>query len=136
MIKQSLNLAKRKANASGKIKFVLMQDRENEDLNYMIQWIKIFIQGTKEQEQEEYNDTMKLYNPLNKVFKKDMPKDENMTRHFKSKVLNLKKIDDAYRKGYGSIGEDNISNKMLEMGILTHVELIEDYDNRQYDLTG
>jgi len=131
MIKQSLSLAKRKANESGKLTFVLTGDSEIEDLNYVIEWLKVTIQGTPEQEQEEYEDSLKLYNPLNKVFKKDMPTDANMAKHFKSKILNVTKVDDAYKKGYGSIGEDNIANKMLEMGILTHVEKIDDYDSRQ-----
>jgi len=131
MIKQSLSLAKRKANESGKITFVLTTDREDEDMNYQIEWLKVTIQGTPEQEKEEHEDTLKLYGPLNKVFKKDIPKDNNMSKHFKSKLLSPAKIDEAYKKGYGSIGEDNIANKMLEMGILTHIELIDDYDSRQ-----
>ena len=133
IIKQSLNMAKKKANASGTgIKFVMTQDIEPEDLNYNLEWIKISIQGTQEQEEEEYNDTMKLYNPLSNIFQKELPKDENMQRHFKSNILPGFKVEEAYRKGYGSIGQDNISNKMLEMGILTHIEKIEDYNSREY----
>ena len=131
IIKQSLNLAKKKANNSNTgVKFVLTTDNEIEDLNYQIQWIKVIIQGTKEQEEEEYNEAMGMYKPFNKVFKKDMPKDERLLKVFKTKMLSQEKIDEAYKKGYGSVSDNNISNKLLEMGILTHIELIRDYDLR------
>jgi len=132
IIKQSLNMAKKKANASNTgVKFIMTTDTESEDLLYNIEWIKITIQGTKEQEEEEYNATMKLYNPLINVFKKELPKDDNMEKHFKSKILEPFKVEEAYKKGYGSIGQDNIANKMLEMGILTHIEKIDDFSTRE-----
>jgi hypothetical protein len=133
IIKQSLNLAKKKANSSNTgIKYVITNDSENEDLNYEIQWIKVIIQGDKKQELEEYEEAMGLYKPFNKVFKKEMPTDDRMKQHFKTKILSTEKIKDAYEKGYGSIGDNNMSNKLLEMGILTHIELIEDYNSRGY----
>ena len=135
MIVQSLRLAKKKAIASGTIKFVLSNEKESEDLNYEIQWIKIVIQGTKEQEKEEYDDSMKLYGPLSKVFKKDFGSDKNMSKHFKSKVLNPAKIEEAYKQGYGAIGDNTLAQKMLEMGILTHIEWIDDFDNREADFS-
>lgn len=135
IIKQSLSMAKRKANASGKIKFVMTQEREKEDMNYFIEWIKIIIQGTKEQEEEEYNDCLKLYEPLGKIFKKTLPQDEQMKAHFKTKMLSAMKMDEAYKKGYGAAGDSNIANKLLEMGIITHMELVEDYDTREEEFT-
>jgi len=134
IIKESLNMAKRKANASGKIKFVMTNHTENEDLNYQIQWMKIIIQGTKEQEKEEYDEAMQMYQPLNKIFKKEMPKDERMKKHFKTKVLSSTKVDEAYKKGYGAINDNNLSNKILEMGILTDIEFINDFDSREIEI--
>ena len=131
MIKQSLNLARRKAQISKTIKFVLTQDVEHEDLNYDLEWIKIVIQGNKEQEKEEYDEAMGLYRPLSKTFKKEMPKDERMMKQIRTKVLSAAKVDEAYKQGYGAIGDNNIANKLLEMGIITHIELIEDYDTRE-----
>jgi len=130
IIKQSLQMAKKKANASGKIKFVMSTDREEEDLNYQIEWIKLVIQGTEEDELDEYKDTMKLYDPLGKIFKKDIPKDDRMAKHFKTKLLSGIKVDEAYKKGYGTMSDKGVANKLLEMGILTHIELIKDYDSR------
>lgn len=134
IIKQSLQLAKKKANADGRLKFVMTTENENEDLNYELEWIKIIIQGTKEQEKEEYEDTLKLYNPLNKLFKQDFPVDDRMKSFFRTKILSQAKVDEAYKEGYGAIGNNNLANKLLEMGILTHVELIDDYDGRINDI--
>ena len=133
IIKQSLNMAKKKANASDTgIKFVITKDREVEDLNYEIQWIKVMIQGTKEQEEEEYNEAQGMYAPFGKILKKEMPTNETLGKHFKTKVLTHEKVSEAYEKGYGSVSDNNISNKLLEMGILTHMEWIKDYDTREF----
>jgi hypothetical protein len=136
IVKQSLNMARKKANASNTgIKFIMTQDVESEDLSYNLEWIRIMIRGTKEQEEEEYNDTMKLYNPLNNMLsKKEMPKDANLGKHFNSKILQSFKVEEAYKKGYGAMGQENVSNKLLELGILTHVEQIDDFDSREYEI--
>ena len=127
-------MAKRKANASGKITFVIKYDKESEDMNYDIEWVKVIIQGTKEQEEEEYNEALQMYQPLNKIFKKEMPKDDRMKQHFKTKILNSAKVDEAYKKGYGAVNDNNLSNKLLEMGIMTHIEWIKDFDSREVDI--
>jgi len=131
IIKQAMNLAKRRANESGKIKFVMTHEEEEEDLNYKIHWLKIIIQGSEEDEKEEYEDSMKLYLPLNKIFKKDMPKNEHMATHFKTKILSGAKVEEAYKKGYGAVSDSNVSNKLLEMGILTHIEWVKDFNDRE-----
>lgn len=136
MIKQSMQLGKRKCNASGKGKWIMTFDKEIEDLNYQIEWIKIIIQGPEEFEKEEYNDALKMYEPFNTVFKKEMPKDDRLKSHFKTKILSSAKVDEAYKKGYGVLNESggNIANKLLEMGILTHIEWIKDFDSREVEI--
>lgn len=131
IVRQSMSIAKKKANASGKINFVMTNHDEIEDLHYRLEWIKIVIQGTKEQEKEEYDEAMGMYAPLGKLFKKDVPMDENMKQHFNTKVLSPIKVEEAYKKGFGVAENSNISNKLLEMGILTSIELIDDYDSRE-----
>ena len=130
IIKQSLSMAKKKADAHGKLSFVMTRETESEDMNYNLEWVKVVIQGTKEEEKEEHEETLGLYKPLSKIFKKDIPKDERMKKHFKTKVLSAMKIEEAYKKGLEEISVNNIANKLLEMGILTSIELIEDYDSR------
>ena len=128
IINQSLNLAKKQANKAGTLDaFVITREDENEDMHYKIEWVKVIIKGTPEQEKEEYEDSMKLYKNLDKIFKKDMEIDDAMKKHFKTKLLSSVKVEEAYKKGYGAIGNNNLANKILEMGILTHIDLIEDY---------
>ena len=134
MIKQSMALAKKKANASGKIKFVMTNEKEDEDMHYDIQWLKIIIQGTEEQEKEEYEEALQFYSPLDKIFKKEMPKDEQMKKHFKTKMLDHIKVEEAYKQGYGALSDNNLANKMLEMGILTHIEWIKDFNTRDVEI--
>jgi hypothetical protein len=69
-----------------------------------------------------------------KLFKKDMAVDDRMKSFFKSKILSPAKVEEAYKEGYGAIGDNNLASKLLEMGILTHIELIEDYDSRTVDI--
>ena len=43
------------------------------------------------------------------------------------------KINEAYEHGYGAVENNNIANKLLEMGILTHIEFNKDFDTREKD---
>ena len=131
IIKQSLNTAKKRANASDKIDFIMTTETESEDLHYEIEWIKILIRGYKEDEKEEYEDSLKFHEPLIKIFKKDMPVDDNMKKSFKTKILTSAKVQDAYKKGYGATADRSIANKLLELGILTHIEWIDDFESRE-----
>jgi hypothetical protein len=137
MIKSGLSQATKKANACAKddqkyagLKFVLTKDEEVEDLNYIIEWQKLIIQGTEEQEADEMKDIQDFYKPLGVLFKKDMPKDENLNKHFKTKILTATKVTEAYEKGYGAVSDNNIANKLLEMGIITHIEWVKDHESR------
>jgi hypothetical protein len=131
MIKQSLSLAKKKANKAATLTWISTKDLESEDINYNIEWIKIIIQGTEEQENEEYDEAMGLYEPLGKKLKEQLTFDKRMKKRIISKkVLSGAKIDEAYEKGYGVMSDNNISNKLLELGIITHIEWIKDFDSR------
>ena len=127
MIKQSMQLGKKKCNSSGKGKWVTTYEFEDEDLHYKIEWMKIMISGSPEFEQEEYEDALKLYGPLGKILKKEfkIPENNPLRKQFKTKLLSEAKVNEAYKKGYGAASDSNMANKLLEMGILTHIELIK-----------
>jgi hypothetical protein len=131
MIKQSLQLAKKEANRLGTLSFVLTTEYEVEDSTNQIEWMKVIIQGTKEQELEEYEESLRMYSPLGNILKKQVDVKGGQQKFFKSKLLNDIKIKEAYDKGYGAANDNNISNKLLELNILTHVELIDDYSERE-----
>jgi len=130
MIIQSLNLAKKKADKDGRMKFVINKETENEDINYMIQWRKVIIMGTKEMEQDEYKDSLKFYDNFKKNFKSNFDKNSELSKRFKTTFLGKEKVDEAYEKGFGATKNKSISQKLLEMGILTHIEKIDDYEQR------
>lgn len=133
MIVQSMSLGRKKCNRSGKGEWVTIKKSESEDLHYDIEWQIHIIRGDERFEQEEFNDAMKLYDPLGKIVKKEFPVSGGLGKVFKTKILTPEKLKEAYREGYGTMTEKNISNKLLEMGILTHVEWTKDFDTR--DLT-
>lgn len=132
IVKQSLNLSKKKANSSNTgVKIVITTDKEYEDMNYEIHWVKCIIQGNREQEQEEYRDCNQLYQQFGKVLKGNIPvADERLKQHFKTKILTNEQVSNAYIRGFGSVSDNNIANKLLEMGILTHLDYVDDYDQR------
>jgi len=131
MLNQAFNLMKKKANNSNTgVKVIIVKDREIENLNYEIEWLRITVQGTKEQELEEYNESQNLYKRFSSVFKKEIPTDDKLKEVFKTKFLSNEKVMEAYKNNFGSVSDNNISNKLLEMGILTHIELIDDYASR------
>jgi len=134
MLKQSFALAKRKCNKSGKGEWIQTTEIEPEDLHYNIEWMKILIRGTEEFEKEEHEEALGLYAGFNKHFKKEFKTDVNMKKHFKTKVLNATKIEDAYKKGYGTMGDTSIADKLIELGIITHIEWVKDFELRKDDI--
>ncbi len=146
IIKQSMNMAKKAANKSSEdVKYVITYDDEIEDINYKIEWMKIVVQGSEEIEIDEYDKIQRFYMPLKKYFKKEFPKDDNMKKHFKTKILTSAQVEEAYEKGYGNMEQEiqqkdgtqrksSIADKMLEMGILTHFEWNKDFDTREVNI--
>jgi hypothetical protein len=131
MIKQSINLAKRKAQQESDIIFLTKTEYEKENINSQLEWFIITIQGNEQQEADEYKDIQNFYKPFGKVFKKDFEINKEMSKMFNTKILSMEKLNEAYKQGYGSMSDKNIAAKMLELGILLHYELEKDYDNRQ-----
>ena len=132
MINQSINLAKKKTAHvnDGRIYNVTHPPSEVEDISYQIEWLKIIIQATKEIEEEEYNEAMKSYEALNKVIKGEVPKDDRMGQMFKTKLLGLADVEEAFKKGRESLGKDSIANKLNELGIMLSIKKIKDFENR------
>ena len=134
----SMNTAKKKFNNKalvnkGKIDtFVIDKHKENEDMFFNIEWLKITIQGDEVGELDEYNEAMNMYSDLKNVVSKKPKIAENniLKKAFKTKVLKQDELINAYDKGYGSNKDKNISDILLEMGIITHIELVNDYKDR------
>jgi len=129
-IAMSFKKAKSAAKKDGRLLFKIETDFEPEDLHYQIEWMTIKIKGSKELEQEEYEEALQMYDKLSNHMKKDFDTDENISKRLKTSKISNEKIKHAYEKGYGAVKNKNISNKLLEMGIMTDVEKIDDYDIR------
>jgi len=130
MINTQMRATKKKINTTEYLKCKIIRDKESEDLHWDIDWLKVIIQGTPSAEEEEYKDSLNMYNKFGKVLKRDFPKDDRLGKIFSSKKLGVDKIKEAYEQGYGDSSENNIANKLLEMGILTHIEWVEDFNSR------
>jgi len=134
MISQAFKVAKNQANASDTgIKFEIIKDLESEDLHYQIEWMIIIVQGTEKQEKEEHEEAQMLYKNVQKHMQKEIPQDPVMKKHFKTKILSSQQVQNAYKEGHGSMHDSNMAAKLLEMGILTHIEWKKDFDNRVED---
>ena len=138
MIKMSMSKAKKRANASGKITWVMTYDKEMEDLHYQLEWMRIIIKGDRPAEEDEYQDALKLYDPLGQILKKEFKVTDEakktLGKQFKTKMLESKKVQQAYKKGAGAASDSNISNKLLELGIMTHIEWIQDFKIRKEEI--
>jgi len=130
IIGSSIKLAKKKAKkAKSNIVFIIEKERESEDINYMIEWIRVQIKGTPEEEEGEYKDILKFYDPLNKIFDKKQFKNktpDGFKAMFKSKVVDISTIEKMYEKGLDETGANTMQNKLLEMGILSDVKWVKD----------
>lgn len=146
MIKMSMEMAQRqwvsgKKKSNGKLfSFDIEKRLEKEDEFWRLEWMIIRIQGDKTCELAEYEEAQGMYDALKNTLRKypKEAKDERLSSVFKTKLMSPEKMKEAYEKGYGAKKEKNVAEILLEMGILTHVELIPDYDERNAmpDITG
>ena len=128
IIDRSMSLAKRKATQSSvKIDFQKSGHREPEDLNWDLEWIEVQIRSPdKNLEEEEYQEAMGMYKTLKTLFKSEFPENEDLKRSFITKRLSESQLKKAYKAGYGAAGDNTIAQKLLDMGIITLIEKIDD----------
>jgi len=131
IITQSFSKARKAARKDGRVSFNIEKVFEEEDFHFQIEWRKITIQGPRDLELEEYDDSMKMYDRLESRLKKDFPVDNQLSKMFKTKLLPERKVANAYEQGYGAVKDKSMSSKLLEMGIMTHVEFFDDFEARE-----
>jgi len=123
IIQRSMSIAKRKATKAKTLEcFTKKTYQEPEDLHYNIEWIEINIKGRPDQEEEEYQEAMQMYKDFDKIFKEDLETPEDMKKAFNTKVLSEKQLKEVYSEGYGAVKNKSISQKLLDLGIITHIE--------------
>ena len=125
IIDRSLTMAKRKATAStSNINFTKQTYREPESMNYDLEWIEVNIVGNPDEEQEEYDEAMGMYKSLGKLFKNELPKDNELTKPFKTTRITENQLNKAYKAGYTNTENKSIAQKLLDLGIITVVEKV------------
>ena len=135
IIKDSFNTAKKKASKAD-FSFVVTKDSENEDLHWKIEWIIITINGTRDEELDEYNGAMSMWQDFkkNKMFnRKITDSKKTLGKAFKTDQLTPEQVKKCYEKGYGAVEDNSIHEKLLEVGIMTHVEKDWDDENEIYN---
>lgn len=137
MIRMGLTQAKKRVISQSIMAVAITNEEETEDMFYKIEWIVVKIQGTESQEIEEEEEFKGFHKAFKNVFKNEMPKDEtggSLKKMFKSKIVSMQAVEEAYKKGYEDLSENNMANKLLEMGIMTNLERIEDYKERPMEI--
>ena len=146
MIVDSLKIAKKKYD-SGKYKgktnitFLDMQkDVEEEDTFNDIEWQSLITQGDKKAEEQEYNEALGIYKSIKNIVKQrpslnNKTEDNPLKGMFKkSRIIDEDKLKEAYAKGLENKEEQKAKDVLLELGIMTHVEWVEDYHDRDKGL--
>jgi len=104
--------------------------RDTEDINFDLEWIQMIYQGNPDQEEEEYNELGGFYKSLGSYFKKDLPIDENFRKAFKTARVSDDQLKKMYSAGTSDLKNRTIAQKLLDMGIMIHVEKIDDFNIR------
>jgi len=106
--------------------------REEKYVKYILEWIEINITSTPEIEEEEYNESLKLFEnlenlPALKKRKDKVEVDENLSKEY-NKTFNSNRIQKMLDAGYERIKNVSINKSLNDVGILT---IVEKYENRK-----
>jgi predicted HNH restriction endonuclease len=106
--------------------FIKKKYREEENLNYDIEWIELMLTGSYEEELEEYTQTMQFFNKLeeNKVFKQRLGSveiDPELSAEYTKKVSGGK-AKKVMQKGFDKVKGVTIAKALNDVGILVFVE--------------
>lgn len=140
IILRSLKVSKKRFDSNARTpegrmdSYDMKEERETEDAEHELQWLVMTIQGDRHCEQKEYEEAMKMYDSIGVALKRHAPPvskhDVGMAGRFKSKLVDPEKINQAYEKGHGIMKNKSLKDILLELNIITHIELIDDYDAR------
>ncbi len=103
---------------------------EGKKIKYQIEWIEIKITSTPEIEEEEYNESLKLFEKLEnqpalKNLNGKVEVDNELKKEYNS-TLGKNRIQKMLDAGYKKIKDVSINKSLNEVGILT---IVEKYEN-------
>jgi hypothetical protein len=124
-ITMAMQMAKRKASKTNLLTFSTTKYVEDESLYFQLEWLKVEIKGTPDQEQEEYGEALTIYKQISKVFKKDpLVKNKDLSKPFKTMQLSPQQFKKVYEIGLKEESDNNIAKILLDLGIIIHIEKI------------
>lgn len=137
IITRALQMAKSACDDKPEEQIIItMQNKEEDDgLHYKFQWKIMNISSIfPEKEKAEYDVFMTLYDKvgaIRKVLDMKVEANADMSRAVRdSKVMSEAQYDEAKSAGYGALKNKDIASKLLEMGIITHIEWKPDKEAR------
>ena len=123
-----MDKAIKKRNDAGDFSFSYSKDKyvEEENLHYNIEWLRLIINGSHEEEMEEYHQTMKSFDTLenNQSIKKNtkgIEIDPELSQAYRSK-LRGRHANKLLTKGYERVKDITIVKTLNDVGILVSVE--------------
>lgn len=140
IIGRALQMSKNKCDSmpEEQVTITLQNKEEDDGLHYKFQWKIMTISSIfLEKEKEEYDAFMNLYErvgAIKKVLNQKIEANADISAAVKnSKVLSEKQWEEAKSAGYGALNNKDIASKLLEMGIITHIEWKPDKDSKQLE---
>lgn len=127
LIVQAFRMAKKGADAKPDEQVIITIENktESEGIYYQIEWKIITVSSIiHSKELEEYNEVMNMYEKFSILRKqeKKLEGNEELSNVFKSNVVTKEQFAEAKEKGFGAVGDVKITDKLLELGIMTYVE--------------
>lgn len=116
----------KKKTGTSKFKYIKKKYIEEESLNFNIEWIRLYIYGTYEEEMDEYYDTLKFFDKIgnNRVFKqriKSVDINPELAQEYHKKVRG-KKAKKLMKKGFEKVKDVSIAKALNDIGIIVIVD--------------
>lgn len=137
VIKMDKEIKKNEGNAKFNFQYTKRRFKEEESLNYNIDWIEIIIEGSEEIEKEEYEQSLKFFSKLESlpVFKQKtngVEVDPEISAEYSGK-LKGKKNKKFLQEGFEKAKNITISKALNDVGIITFIEKKEKEEEKSSD---
>lgn len=131
-IKMDRDIKKNRGNKDYDFTYTKRKYREEESLNYNIDWLEIIIKGSESLEKEEYEQSMKFFSkleslPVFKQKKENLQLDPELSASYKGK-LKGRKAKKVLKAGFDKAKDLTISKTLNDIGIITIVEREENVE--------
>lgn len=134
-LKMDKEIKKNEGNAKYDFRYSKRKYKEEESLNYNIEWIEIIIEASEEIEKEEYEQSLKFFSKLEAlpIFKqktKGVEVDSEIAAEYKGN-LKKRKVKEVLQAGFDKAKQLTISKALNDVGIITIVERIVKEDGQE-----